>query len=83
MTEHNPPAFPCDRISTSSEGLVSAPGLTMLDHFAGLAMQIMWDAYDKGYCGLNNQDAPNTEIIAKGAYHMADAMLKERAKWIK
>lgn len=76
MTEHNnPPEW------INVDFTYDPP--TLLDHFAGLAMQIMWDAYDKGYCGLNNQDAPNTEIIAKGAYHMADAMLKERSKWIK
>lgn len=45
---------------------------------AAKAMQIMWDAYDKGYCGLNNQDAPNAEIIAQGANQMADAMLEAR-----
>jgi hypothetical protein len=52
--------------------------MTLRDYFAAKAMQIMWDAYDKGYCGLNNNDAPNVEIIAKGAYQMADAMLKAR-----
>lgn len=55
-----------------------ANGMSLRDHFAAKAMSIMWDAYDKGYCGLNNNDAPNTEIIAKGAYQMADAMLKAR-----
>ena len=53
-------------------------GMTLRDYFAAKAMQIMWDAYDKGYCGLNNNDAPNVEIIAEGAYQMADAMLKAR-----
>ncbi len=53
-------------------------GMTLRDYFAAKAMAIMWDAYDKGYCGLNNNDAPNTEIIAEGAYQMADAMLKAR-----
>lgn len=52
---------------------------SLRDKFAAKAMPIMWDAYDKGYCGLNNQDAPNTQIIAGGAYQMADAMLKARA----
>jgi hypothetical protein len=53
-------------------------GMTLRDYFAAKAMQIMWDAYDKGYCGLNNNDAPNVETIAKGAYQMADAMLEAR-----
>jgi len=39
-------------------------GMTLRYYFAAKAMQIMWDAYDKGYCGLNNNDAPNGEIIA-------------------
>ena len=52
--------------------------MTLRDYFAAKAMQIMWDAYDKGYCGLNNQDAPNVQIISEGAYQMADAMLKAR-----
>lgn len=55
-------------------------GMTLRDYFAAKAMQIMWDAYDKGYCGLNEQDAPNVEVIAKGAYQMADAMLEARNK---
>lgn len=53
-------------------------GMNLRDYFAAKAMQIMWDAYDKGYCGLNNQDAPNVEVIARGAYAMADAMLEQR-----
>ena len=68
------PAFPtsCDLRHMEVEGM------TLRDYFAAKAMAIMWDAYDKGYCGLNNNDAPNTEIIAEGAYQMADAMLKAR-----
>lgn len=67
------PAFP-----TGTGVTPYKPGMTLRDYFAAKAMQIMWDAYDKGYCGLNNQDAPNVEIIAKGAYSLADAMLKAR-----
>jgi hypothetical protein len=53
-----------------------AKDMTLRDYFAAKAMQIMWDAYDKGYCGLNNNDAPNGEIIALASYKMADDMLK-------
>jgi hypothetical protein len=53
-------------------------GMTLRDYFAAKAMPIMWDAYDKGYCGLNNNGEPNVRIIAEGAYQMADAMLKAR-----
>jgi hypothetical protein len=69
------PAFPTPRYE---RGDMYSLGMTLRDYFAAKAMAIMWDAYDKGYCGLNNNDAPNTEIIAEGAYKMADAMLKAR-----
>lgn len=69
MTEHNnPPAFPTKQ-PLSSDFL----GLTMLDHFAGLAMQAF--AYEYVY--------DNSDAIADKAYTLANAMLKERAKWIK
>jgi hypothetical protein len=68
---NNPPAFPNPYYSVEF-------GMTLRDYFAAKAMQIMWDAYDKGYCGLNNNDAPNVEIIAAGSYSIADAMLKAR-----
>ena len=72
-TKTGGPAFPL-----AIENQVLDDGMTLRDYFAARAMSIMWDAYDKGYCGLNNNDAPNTEIIAGGAYQMADAMLKAR-----
>lgn len=73
-------AFPCFERGSAGAGPLDLtdPGMTLRDYFAAKAMQIMWDAYDKGYCGLNNNDAPDTEVIAKGAYQMADAMLKAR-----
>lgn len=74
------PAFPCETIGVDEHGEFRSPwqGMTLRDYFAAKAMQIMWDAYDKGYCGLNNQDEPNAAIIASGAYAMADAMLAAR-----
>jgi hypothetical protein len=69
------PAFPTPRYE---RGDMYSLGMTMRDFFAAKAMQIMLDAYDKGYCGLNSQDAPNTDVIARGAYEMADSMLKAR-----
>ena len=53
-------------------------GMTLRDYFAAKAMEIMWDAYDKGYCGMADSDDPNIQLVAKGAYQMADAMLKAR-----
>jgi hypothetical protein len=62
------PAFPTETEFTYRDGM------TLRDYFAAKAMAIMWDAYDKGYCGLNDK----YETIADGAYLMADAMLKAR-----
>jgi hypothetical protein len=44
-------------------------GMTLRDHFAGLAMQ--------GFLSLNKF---NTDMIVKLSYDMADAMLAERDK---
>jgi hypothetical protein len=69
------PAFPHE--DTMSAAL--RPGMTLRDYFAAKAMQIMWDAYDKGYCGENfDQDTFNNKLLAEGAYQLADAMLKAR-----
>jgi hypothetical protein len=54
------------------------PGISIRDYFAAKAMHIMWDAYDKGYCGMADSDEPNIQLVAEGAYQMADAMLKAR-----
>ena len=66
--------------STETEALSLQQGMTLRDYFAAKAMPIMWDAYDKGYCGLNDKDEPNVKTIAEGAYQMADAMLEARKK---
>lgn len=76
MSNEYIPAFP--QFVDDGESKTYYFGMQLRDYFAAKAMQIMWEAYDKGYCGLNNQDAPNTEIITKGAYQMADAMLEAR-----
>ena len=73
------PAFPVFP-DTGSGHAAAFKGMNLRDYFAVKAMQIMWDAYDKGYCGLNDNDDPNIEIIAKGAYQIADAMLEARSK---
>ena len=78
MTQDGGPAFPAGRRFEINEGWSTEAGMSLRDYFAARAMSIMWDAYDKGYCGLNNQDAPNAEVIAKGAYQLADAMLAAR-----
>ena len=82
MSDKDLPASPSKkriyRAGNATQEFEPVGGMTLRDYFAAKAMQIMWDAYDKGYCGLNEQDAPNVEVIAKGAYQMANAMLEAR-----
>ena len=67
------PAFPHGDPTHGGED-----GMTLRDYFAAKSIPIMWDAYDKGYCGMNGKDEPNIKIIAEGAYQLADAMLAAR-----
>ena len=74
MKDYGGPAFPF----IDSASPLEHSGMTLRDYFAAKAMPIMWDAYDKGYCGLNDKDEPNMKTMAAGAYQIADAMLKAR-----
>jgi hypothetical protein len=53
-------------------------GMTLRDYFAAKALPCAWDAYDRGYWVCDAEDINRT--VAEGAYQMADAMLKARAK---
>lgn len=53
------------------------PGMMLRDYFAAKAIPTAWDAYDKGYCGVDD-DRVNVDIVAECAYSIADAMLKAR-----
>lgn len=69
ITLPNPPAFPsCEivdnKVNTTSEGM------TLRDHFAGIALTTFKVGQLPGYY----------EDYAKSAYMMADAMLLERTK---
>ncbi len=69
------PAFASQEYLTSSTGESyfhkAYPGMTLRDYFAAKVMQGMWACADvRG----------NSEALARGAYEMADAMLKERDK---
>ena len=66
------PAFPT--------GVYTVEGMTLRDYFAAKAMSIMWDAYDKGYCGIIDPDTFDNRALAEGAYQIADAMIAERNK---
>jgi hypothetical protein len=70
-TDKIDPAFPRPAVYTQSHGLASPEqdGMSLRDYFASKAMQ-----------GLtaNVGDWPIVEAIAKNAYAIADAMMKER-----
>lgn len=51
-------------------------GISLRDHFAGLAMQ----CYITIYCGKGIPDCPDDDQIAEYAYHQADEMLLERVR---
>ena len=76
------PAFPASSyVNVDGETFASKPqGMTLRDYFAAKAMPILWDAYDKGYCGVIDPDTFDNDMLANGAYQIADAMLKERDK---
>lgn len=76
MTEHNPPAFPTATLAQKTEG-----GMTLLDHFAGLAMPAI--AAEIYSWSRELTGGTVAELTAKMSYEMANAMLKEREKWIK
>ena len=80
IKDNGGPAFPMIRDMRHNPDWDHEEGMTLRDYFAAKAMQIMWDAYHEGYCGLTNHDTPSNDVIAEGAYQLADAMLAERAK---
>lgn len=69
------PAYPAPETSKELYGIASAyPGMTLRDHFAGLAMPLGWKVFDEGY----SPDECSPDNIAKFAYEVADAMLRAR-----
>ena len=76
------PAFPLDS-SDGARGHQSGPnswqfpGLSIRDHFAGLALAAMIGNTDKDGC---TRGAAGVPILAKFAYEYADAMLAERVR---
>lgn len=70
---NNQPAFPTQTWDYDGQGNVlqyQEAGMTLCDHFAGLAMQA---------CIARGDDC-NRPGIAEWSYAMADTMLKERNK---
>jgi len=80
MMSKNVPAYPSGESYTTfdnASGITSKhgksplhTGMTLRDHFAGLAMQGLMTTYDGNSCS----------IIARDAYEVADAMIAEREK---
>jgi len=53
-------------------------GMTLRDYFAAKSIPIAWEAYDKGYMLIVDENV--IASVAKAAYQQADAMLEERKK---
>ena len=74
---NNPRAFPSAAIDDAFGGM------TLRDHFAGLALPLVSETYPewqlKEWFG-NRTKLTRQEIRAKAAFVVADAMLAERAK---
>ena len=86
MTEHNnPPAYPSKkriyRAGYSTTEFEPVNGMTLLDHFAGLAMQGWLASYPEHIEASGAEKS--CHMTARLAYVIADAMLEERMKWIK
>ena len=72
MTDTGGPAFPTKNyaaIQPLAEGY--SEGMSLRDWFAGMAMQALI---------LAAKTSQDVDLLSKGAYQMADAMLKERSK---
>ena len=76
------PAFPYTWVRDGKPA-TEVSGMTLRDHFAGLAMQgIVAGAVTANFKGESNEDEDEYEndAVAESAYMMADAMLKARGK---
>ena len=83
-------SYGCAKINEKGDWENYEQGMTLLDHFAGLAMQGLL-ARRGGYTDDDTapdtdgfrQDVPTTEITAEYAYNQAEAMIAERARRMK
>ena len=82
MSEKNTggPAYPTISNVENKQDWITEEGMTLRDYFAGQALTLVWDAMDKGYSGFIDKDDVSSDEIARGAYQLADAMIKERNK---
>ena len=72
MLPNDEPAFPRNYDADGHNGM------SLRDWFAGKAIAIAWDAYDKGYCGTEDASERSVDLIAEFAYQISDAMLAAR-----
>ena len=71
MKDTGGPAFPFIFDDAIAKQRHVYMGMTLRDWFAGKAMQSLI---------LAAKDAKDIDMLSAGAYHLADAMLKERGK---
>lgn len=88
------PVHPTPYLENANGDVISydSPGISIRDHFAGLAMQAAWTGNDETYPGPSLTDKEEMEKavalwrntnqvnVAKWAYAQADAMIAERSK---
>lgn len=71
------PAYPvADVYFPNGQIQFGSTGMTLRDHFAGLAMPMAWDEEHK----YPTHNGPSYKGVAERAYLMADAMLDARTK---
>ena len=75
QNEENPKVYP-----VINQGNVYESGMTLRDHFAGLAMQsIILNNNQNIKDGSTNPIYGSFDFLSKEAYEMSDAMLKQRS----
>lgn len=74
METINPPAFPSVEKQPGEEFDIENLGMSLRDHFAGLAMQNLVPIFHDKW------QVHRMDKLAEQAYLMADAMLKQRLK---
>lgn len=77
------PVHPCDRIAVGRNALTSSTGISLRDHFAGLAMQGWISALSQESLDeLDDAGATvfreHADCVADAAFAYADAMIRAR-----
>ena len=80
-TTNNIPAYPTLRSNSEAIDVYQAGGMTLLDHFAGLAMPALL-RNTTAYYPNSAMHLPDTEALSKDSYRIAAAMLEARKRYI-